>query len=99
MRKKTVEVPQLHDIDKIVRRCCAETEEGQTLATKTADAHLVQYIDRVKDVPADEELGDAEDAGSCCTKCYSDVEPVTDIPPESIATIAFRAQTTETLRT
>ena len=29
MWKKTVEVPQMHDIDKIVRRCFAETEEGQ----------------------------------------------------------------------
>ena len=28
MREKTVEVPQIHDIDEIVRRCCAETEEG-----------------------------------------------------------------------
>ena len=28
MRKKTVEVPQMHDIDKIARRCCAETEDG-----------------------------------------------------------------------
>ena len=28
MRKKTVEVPQIHDIDKILRCCCAETEEG-----------------------------------------------------------------------
>ena len=28
MRKKTIEVPQIHDIYKIVRRCCAETEEG-----------------------------------------------------------------------
>ena len=24
MRRKTVEVPQMHDIDKMVRRCCAE---------------------------------------------------------------------------
>ena len=28
MRRKTVEVPQMHDIDKMVRRCCAETVEG-----------------------------------------------------------------------
>ena len=28
MREKTVEVPQIHDIDEIVRRCCAEIEEG-----------------------------------------------------------------------
>ena len=28
MREKTVEVTQMHDIDKIVRRCCAETDEG-----------------------------------------------------------------------
>ena len=27
MRKKTVEVPQMHDIDKIVSSHCAETEE------------------------------------------------------------------------
>ena len=27
MRKKTVEVPQMHDTDKIVGRCSAETEE------------------------------------------------------------------------
>ena len=43
------------------------------MATKTAEAHLVQYIDRVVDVPVDEEPGDAEDARSCCKKCYSDV--------------------------
>ena len=28
MREKTVEFQQMHDIDKIVRRCCAEIEEG-----------------------------------------------------------------------
>ena len=28
MREKTVEFQQVHDIDKIVRRCCAKTEEG-----------------------------------------------------------------------
>ena len=28
MREKTVEVPQMHDIDKIVSSRCAETEEG-----------------------------------------------------------------------
>ena len=27
-REKTVEFQQMHDIDKIVRRCCVETEEG-----------------------------------------------------------------------
>ena len=46
----------------------------------------MQYIDRVADVPVDEKPGDAEDAGSCCMKCYSDVEPVTDIPPGSTGT-------------
>ena len=47
----------------------AETPEEEALATKTAEAHLVLNIDRVVDVPVDEEPGDAEDAGSCCTKC------------------------------
>ena len=28
MRQKTVEVPQIHDTDEIVKRCGAETEEG-----------------------------------------------------------------------
>ena len=67
------------------------------MTTKTAEAHLVQYIDRVVDVPVDKELGGAEDAGSCRTKCYSDVEPITDIPPDSAATIAVQTKTTENL--
>ena len=67
------------------------------MTTKTAEAHLVQYIGRVVGVPVDEEPGDAEDAGSCCTKCYSDVEPFTDIPPGGVAAIAVQAQTTENL--
>ena len=40
----------------------------------TAEAHQEQYIDRVVDIPAEREPGDAEDSGSCCTKCYSDVK-------------------------
>ena len=76
----------------------AETpEEDEPVTTKTAEAHLVHYIDRVVDVPVDKELGDAEDAGSCCTKRYSDVEPFTDIPPDGVAAIAAQAQTTENL--
>ena len=31
-------------------------------------------IDRVVDIPAEREPGDAEDSGSCCTKCCSDVK-------------------------
>ena len=54
---------------------------------KTAEAHLVQYIDRVVDVPVDKEPGEAalsaEDSG-CCTKCYSDVEAIIDIRPDSV---------------
>ena len=57
--------------------------------TKTAQAHLVQYIGRVVGVPVDEKSGDAEDAGSCCTKCYSDVDPFTDVPPDGVAAIAI----------
>ena len=95
----------MHDINKIARRCCAESKKGpkrpkekdEPVATKTVEVHLVQYIDRVVDVPVDEEPGDAEDAGSCCTKCYSDVEPFTDIPSDCITTIAVQAQTTENL--
>ena len=34
MRKKTVEVPQMHDIDKIVRRRSAETEEELERSTE-----------------------------------------------------------------
>ena len=45
----------------------------------------------------DKEPGDAEDSASCCTTCYSDVEPFTDIPLDSVATIAVQAQTTENL--
>ena len=91
--QKTVEVPQMHDIDKIVRRRFAGTEDetpkgDETAAMKTADAHPVQYIDRVADIPVDKEPGEVkltvEDTGSCCTKCYSDVEPVTDIPPGGV---------------
>ena len=66
------------------------------MATKTAEAHLVQYIDRVVDVPVDEEPGGAEDSGSCCTKCYSDEKAFTDIP-DGVAAIAVQSQTTENL--
>ena len=104
MQEKTVEFQQMHDIDKIVRRCCAEIEEGlktteedEAVATKTSEAHLVQYIDRVVDALVDKEPGDAEDAGSCCTKCHSDVEPFTDISPDGVAATAVQAQTTEIL--
>ena len=65
------------------------------MATKTAEAHPVQYIDRV--VPVDEELGDAEHAGSCCAKRHSDEKAFTDIAPDSVATIAVQTQTTENL--
>ena len=76
----------------------AETpEEDEAVATKTAEAHLVQYIDRVVDVPVDEEPGDAEDSGSCCTKCHSDEKAFTDIPPDGVAAIAVQAHTTENL--
>ena len=64
------------------------------MATKTAEVHLVQCTDRVVDVPVGEDLG-AEDARSCCRKCYSDVEPVTDIPPDCSGTSVVQAQTTE----
>ena len=98
--KTTVEVPQMHDTNKIARRCCAETEEGLKRSKemnhwqrKTAEAHLVQYIDRVEDVPVEKEPGAAEDAGSCCTKCYSDVKPLTDIR------LLFKYRQLKTLRT
>ena len=65
------------------------------MATKTAEAHPVQYIDRV--VPVDEELGDTEHAGSCCAKRHSDEKAFTDIAPDSVATIAVQTQTTENL--
>ena len=68
---------------------------------KTAEAHQVQHIDRVADVPVDKEPGEAaltaEDTGSCCTKCHSDAEQVTDIPLDNDASIAVQAQTTENL--
>ena len=68
-------------------------------ARKTAGAHLTQHIDGVVDAPVDKEPLDAaltaEDSGSCCIKCHSDVETVTDIPPDSAAAIAVQAQTTE----
>ena len=66
-------------------------------AQKTAEVHLVQYIDNVVDVPVDTDPGDAEDFGSCCTKCCSDVETVIDIHPDGVVTIAVQAQTTENL--
>ena len=93
----------MHDIDKIVSSRCAETEEGQKrrrgepVATKTAEAHLVQYIDRVVDVPVDEEPGDTVHAGTCCTKRHNDEKAFTDIPPYCIGTSAVQAQTTENL--
>ena len=50
----------------------------------TAEAHQEQYIDRVVDVPAEREPGDAEDSGSCCTKYCSDVketiERIVEVP-------------------
>ena len=94
----------MHDIDKIVRRCCAEIEEGlkrpkkdEPVATKTAEAHPVQFIGRVVDVPVDKEPGDAEDSGSCCTKCFSDEKAFTAILPDGFAAIAVHAQITENL--
>uniref|UniRef100_A0A7S1AY12 Apple domain-containing protein n=1 Tax=Noctiluca scintillans TaxID=2966 RepID=A0A7S1AY12_NOCSC len=39
----------------------------------------------------------AEDSGSCCTKCYSDVEALIDIPPDGNVEIVVQAQTTENL--
>ena len=69
------------------------------MAAKIADALLLQYIDRVVDVPVDKEPDEAalaaEESGACCTKCYSDAEPFTDILPDGVATIAVQAQTTE----
>ena len=67
------------------------------MATRTAEAHPVQFIVRVVDVPVDKEPGDAEDSGSCCTKCYSDEKAFTAIPPDGVAAIAAQAQTTENL--
>ena len=53
---------------------------------KTAEAHQVQCIDSVVDVPVDKECGVAEHSGSRCTKCYSDVKAIIDIHPDSVAT-------------
>ena len=55
------------------------------MASRTAEAHPVQFIDRVVDVTVDKEPGDAEDSGSCCTECYSDEKAFTDIPPDGVA--------------
>ena len=64
-------------------------------------AHLAQYIDGVGDVSVDKEPDEAaltaEDSRSRCTKCHSDVETVTDIPPNSVAAIAVQAQTAQNL--
>ena len=67
------------------------------MATKTAEAHLVRYIDRVVDVPVDEEPGDTVHARTCCTKRHNDEKAFTDIPADSIGTSAVQAQTTENL--
>ena len=67
------------------------------MAKKTAEAHLVQYINRVVDVPVDKEPRDAEDSGSSCRKCYSDVEAIIDIRPDSVVTVAVQTQTFEDL--
>ena len=67
------------------------------MATKTAEAHLVRYIDRVVDVPVEKEPGDAEHVGSRCAKRHSDEKAFTDLPPDSVATIAVQTQTTENL--
>ena len=49
------------------------------------------------DVPVDKEPGDAEDSGSCCTKCYSDEKAFTDIPPDGVAGL-FKHRQLKTLR-
>ena len=67
------------------------------MATRTAEAHPVQLIGRVVDAPVDKEPGDAQDSGSCCTKCHSDEKAFTSTPPDGVAAIAAQAQTTENL--
>ena len=67
------------------------------MTTRTAEAHPVQFIGRVVDLPVDKEFGDAEDSRSCCTKCYSDGKAFTAILPDGVAAMAARAQTTENL--
>ena len=57
----------------------------------------MQYIDGVVYVPVDEEPGDGEDSGSCCTRCDSDEKAFTYIPPDGVAAIAVQAQTNENL--
>ena len=61
-----------------------------------ARAHQEQCIDRVVDVPADRQLGDAEDSGSRCTKCYSDVKATIDVRLDSVV-IVVQAQRNESL--
>ena len=76
----------------------AETpEKDEAVATRTAEAHPVQFIGRVVDVPVDKDPGDAEDSGSCCTKCYSDEKAFTAILRDGVAAIAAHAQITENL--
>ena len=103
----------MHDIDKIVSNRCAETEEGLERPKEmspwryrsiSADcpedcggASSTVYR-QSRGRASGQEPGDAEDFGSCCTKCYSDVEPFTDIPPDSVATTAVQAQTAERTR-
>ena len=50
----------MHDVDKILKHCCVETEEGlkrpekdELVATRTAEAHPVQFIGRVANLPVD----------------------------------------------
>ena len=57
----------MHDIDKIVSSCCAETERPKKMSPwqyrsrdqpRRLEAHQEQYIDRVVDAPAEREPGD-----------------------------------------
>ena len=65
------------------------------MAMETAEAHRVQHINRVEDVPVDKEPSaaalTAEDSGSCCTTCFSDVEVISDIRPDRVVMIVVQA--------
>ena len=92
----------MHDVDKIVSSCCAETEglerpkevspwqyrSKYKRRRLSIEAHQERHIDRVVDVPVDKQPGDAEDSGSCCTMWYSDVKATINIRPDSVVMIA-----------
>ena len=102
--KKTVEVPQMHDTNKIARRCCAEIEEGLKRhkeirlrkciwCSTSTESWTCQWTRSLVMLQTSDHVAQSVTV----TWRHSDVEPFADIPPDGVATIAVQAQTTENL--